>query len=331
MRRKKLLNPFDSKEIIEAVRREIGGHELEGFLVGIHYGRDFSENDRRFLRKSFQYALTLELEKALGVSADYIEPDLHIYLDVETRYISFWIRPLYIAGRYNKYVRNIAQTTFYCPRCKGRGCGECNFTGKTGRSSVEELLGEPLRKLSGCKRVVLHGLGREDVDVRMLGAGRPFILELKNPRRRSIDLTELENELNALYEGRLRVSELRFADRRSVQDIKSKVVDKLYEAKVSMRNEREVEWLDGMSLVIRQSTPNRVMARRVDKIRTKRARILEIRRVSETEFLMKLRADSGLYVKEFITSDCGRTQPSLSSLLGCECWCEELDVLEVLM
>jgi len=34
----------------------------------------------------------------------------------------------------------------------------------------------------------LHGMGREDVDARMLGRGRPFIIEIKEPRRRHFDL-----------------------------------------------------------------------------------------------------------------------------------------------
>ena len=29
----------------------------------------------------------------------------------------------------------------------------------------------------------MHGSGREDIDVRMLGHGRPFILEFVNPRK----------------------------------------------------------------------------------------------------------------------------------------------------
>jgi len=31
--------------------------------------------------------------------------------------------------------------------------------------------------------VFLHASGREDVDVRMLGKGRPFILEIVSPKR----------------------------------------------------------------------------------------------------------------------------------------------------
>lgn len=41
--------------------------------------------------------------------------------------------------------------------------------------------------------------GREDVDVRTLGLGRPFVLDIKNPRKTKLKLSQLqslENEIN---------------------------------------------------------------------------------------------------------------------------------------
>ena len=44
-------------------------------------------------------------------------------------------------------------------------------------------------------------VGREDVDVRMLGTGRPFVIEFINPRRvtfRSVDMVAIQRDINAL-------------------------------------------------------------------------------------------------------------------------------------
>ena len=38
-------------------------------------------------------------------------------------------------------------------------------------------------EIFGADELFLHGSGREDIDVRMLGDGRPFILEFVNPRK----------------------------------------------------------------------------------------------------------------------------------------------------
>ena len=41
--------------------------------------------------------------------------------------------------------------------------------------------------------------------------------------------------------------------------------------------------------------------------------------------------EGGLYVKEFVNGDMGRTEPSISSLLGIDAAVKELDVIEVSM
>jgi len=42
--------------------------------------------------------------------------------------------------------------------------------------------------------------GREDVDVRMLGSGRPFVIEFINPRRVTFtaeDMADIQRDINA--------------------------------------------------------------------------------------------------------------------------------------
>lgn len=71
---------------------------------------------------------------------------------------------------------------------RGKGCESCNFSGKQYLISVEELISAEFINDAGAKGSKFHGAGREDIDVRMLGNGRPFILELKSPLKRSLDL-----------------------------------------------------------------------------------------------------------------------------------------------
>jgi tRNA pseudouridine synthase 10 len=47
------------------------------------------------------------------------------------------------------------------------------------------------------------------------------------------------------------------------------------------------------------------------------------------DLVLRLRTESGTYVKEFVHGDQGRTRPSLSELLGVACEVKALDVLEV--
>lgn len=57
-----------------------------------------------------------------------------------------------------------------------------------------------------------HFAGREDIDVRMLGTGRPFVVQLINPHRiRDLakTLTQLESKINDVAKSSMRVSSLR--------------------------------------------------------------------------------------------------------------------------
>ena len=62
------------------------------------------------------------------------------------------------------------------------------------QTSVEEIVAEKVMETSEGQEHSFHGMGREDIDARMLGNGRPFVLEIKNPVKRFIDLKEMEEK-----------------------------------------------------------------------------------------------------------------------------------------
>lgn len=77
--------------------------------------------------------------------------------------------PVCIGGRYNKYSREMPQTPWWLDN------------EKRGISSVQEELQTVLQPAYAASATVFHGAGREDVDVRMLGSGRPFVIEMQEP------------------------------------------------------------------------------------------------------------------------------------------------------
>ena len=44
---------------------------------------------------------------------------------------------------------------------------------------------------------------------------------------------------------------------------------------------------------------------------------------------MRIKTEGGLYIKELISGDDGRSQPNVSDILGVKAICEKLDVIEV--
>jgi len=57
--------------------------------------------------------------------------------------------------------------------------------------SVEELICVPINKVVLAAEWRFSASGREDVDVRMLGSGRPFVIELINPRRINFSVEQM--------------------------------------------------------------------------------------------------------------------------------------------
>ncbi len=82
---------------------------------------------------------------------------------------------------------------------------------------------------------------------------------------------------------------------------------------------------------IKQQTPIRVMHRRADLIREKYIYKVKVKKVSLKRALLEIRCQGGLYVKELVSGDEGRTVPNVSDLLRNRAKTLKLDVLKVIM
>jgi len=326
-------------EIADEIVEKLKDYEFETFLVGSRvYGslktlEDFLNlKDSKSLKHQFNRELSRAIASKTGKRFDPKEPDVTVIYDLENPSFEIQIAPLYIYGRYKKRVRGLSQTRWLCGFCNGKGCEICGWTGKR-YISVEELIAEPMREFVGGRHAVLHGSGREDVDARMLGSGRPFIVEIQEPKRRKIDLKELERIVNERCKGKVVVFDLKFAKAKDVEFLKSAGFRKVYRAKVIFEREvsrEELEKaLEKLKTEIHQRTPLRVLHRRADLVRIRRVHNAEVILHRGRVAVIRIEADSGLYIKELVSGDQGRTKPSLSELLGVQAYVEKLDVIEV--
>jgi tRNA pseudouridine synthase 10 len=256
---------------------------------------------------------------------------------------------VFVEGRYRKLSRDLPQTVFFCPECKGhprrrRGCPRCEGFGKLTRDSVQELVGWVFGAAFKTRKNKFHGAGREDVDVRMLGQGRPFVIEMVNPKVFEVDLAAVEQEINRRNPGRLEIQGLHWSEKNRVRTIKETPHAKEYEARVAIEGTPApgvLEALVGKRIQVIQQTPQRVAHRRADKARE---RWIEFRGfesipvevaadaapTTTTEWRVKIRTEHGTYVKEVINGEAGSTTPSLTELVGLPCKCVELDVVAIL-
>lgn len=291
------------------------------------------ELDVESIKKEINRGIGKDMELRLQKEANFEFPNIVIMIDFVKDNIEIQINPIFIEARYRKLVRGIPQTKWPCRRCKGRGCENCNYTGQQYPESVESLVSPPAVELARGSDSKFHGAGREDIDVKMLGTGRPFVLEIKEPHVRNLDLELLEKKINEFAEGKVEVSDLKFTGRERKGQIKCSSTDtyKVYRALIELEDDVEEEKLELLQSlkIIKQRTPVRVSHRRADKIRTREVRKISTRWIDPKKFEMTIECEGGLYIKELISSDAGRSKPSVSEVLGTPALCTQLDVIEV--
>jgi tRNA pseudouridine synthase 10 len=298
----------------------------EALWVGV--GTEWGES----LRSAFNRELGKRIEARTGATGTTESPDVVLLSDLAVGRVELTVMPLYLRGRYRKLDRSLPQTRWPCRRCEGRGCDACGGSGKTYPESVEEVVAAPFLLASGAEGTRFHGMGREDIDARMLGRGRPFVLELLRPRRRSLDLDSLRTELERTAAGRVEVPELRRAEAEDVVRVKEANPEKSYRVGVHgvVAVAKVNEALDlALARAIAQRTPTRVAHRRADRVRTRRIVAARLVEASEGRFTLDLRTEAGTYIKEWVEGDGGRTEPSLAALLGVPLKVDFLDVMEI--
>ena len=341
------LNVLDIlQDLAEKAAKKAEEYEHETFLVGVNVPpktEDLEDELRAKFNVKWGESIRNELSREIGKrieaitekTVDYRKPDILIVINPFTNSLALNVRPLFIAGRYRKLVRGIPQSRWVCTSCNGKGCPHCDWKGKMYSESVEELIGAPLLKMTVGTDTRFHAAGREDVDARVLGPGRPFIIEVKKPKKRTITLKRLEKKIAQTAEGKAEASDLKMSSKEELRKIKAgENAEKVYRAVVEFEREvsdKDIALLEN-SLTnnpIRQLTPLRVLHRRADKMRERRILETKVKRLKPSMVEMLIRCQGGLYIKELITGDQGRTSPNVSTLIGVNGKCIELDVMDV--
>ncbi|KAJ6829124.1 putative tRNA pseudouridine synthase Pus10 [Iris pallida] len=237
--------------------------------------------------------------------------------------------PIYIGGRYLKFSRKVSQSRWIID------------DERMGESSVEEIVGS--NALSVCKgdNYKFHAAGREDIDVRMLGSGRPFLIEVSNARciPSLVEVQRIAETINNSSEKYVRVRNLKVVGSevwtlmREGEAEKQKQYVALIWTACPLTEENIQNITSARDMEILQRTPIRVLHRRSPLERKRIIHWMKFERIigSEQYFLLHLCTQAGTYIKEFVHGDLGRTDPSIGSILGCRAEILQLDVTDVKM
>ncbi|XP_002510624.2 tRNA pseudouridine synthase Pus10 isoform X2 [Ricinus communis] len=237
--------------------------------------------------------------------------------------------PIYFGGRYLKFSRNVSQTRWIID------------DERMGEASIEEIIGGSIFPMCQGDSYKFHAAGREDIDVRMLGSGRPFLVEIQNPRQLPSEtlVKEIETKINNMHDKLVGVRHLKMVSNHGWTLMHEGEAEKQKQYCALVWISRPLEDQDLQSIAslkdmqILQRTPVRVLHRRSPLERQKIIHWMKIERLTGScqYFLLHLCTQAGTYIKEFVHGDLGRTHPSIGSILGCRAEILQLDVTEVKM
>jgi len=228
---------------------------------------------------------------------------------------TFFRASVYVAGRYFKFSREMSQTPWVM-----------NSGERRTETSVTDAIVSVLKTWFQADDCRFSSAGREDVDVRMLGTGRPFAVELINPRRHTFSTEqyrEMQQQINTNSKS-VAVVDLQPVSKKDVSLLQQGEDTKIkrYQCIIWLSKDAtpdEVKFLSTLKdLVIEQKTPIRVLHRRSAATRKKIIYTLNGEWLDSRHILLDLVTQAGTYVKEFVHGDFGRTHPNVGSLLNCE-------------
>jgi len=346
-----------AKKVVEAAKP----FEFVSYLVGTNVPPVIANREEEFRAhfelqngESFKANMNRLVGKQLNAiwrkPVDFKEPDIVYLVNLNTPELSIDCNSnaLYVKGIYLKFVRNLPQTKWDCYDCHGskinsrtqQPCETCHGTGRIYDTSIEEILGPYVVSASEGTDFVFHGAGREDFDVRCLGKGRPFILEIKNPKKRKLDLETIRQKINSDHSAEIELISFKPAEKADVVIYKNMASEgvKVYNALITTADFIDEETFNQKFKLLQetyakrkvaQRTPKRVVRRRADMTRQKKILSVEGNYIDSVHFFARIKADSGTYIKELISGDDGRTYPSFASIFDMALMCVELDVVEI--
>ncbi|MGQ4870386.1 MAG: tRNA pseudouridine(54/55) synthase Pus10 [Candidatus Thorarchaeota archaeon] len=334
-------------DIVERAAQELETIEFSTFLAGCRPNPRLADMEDELranyhilygetLKSDFNREFGKQLRARLGKTPEFQHPDIVVIYDMVADMIQLQISPIFVYGRYRKLQRGIPQSRWDCKACGGKGCEKCGWTGRRYPDSIAEYVGEPMMEAARGTQYKFHAAGREDIDALMLGNGRPFVVEISQPKVRTLDLEAVAREINRRAEGKVEVIDLRTADRELGQLLKKESSENVKEYEALIETEEPVnddtlkraeEALH--NVVIQQRTPTRVAHRRADKVRPKLVYEVKLKKRDDGLLHGFFRVQGGTYIKELISGDDGRTTPSVAELIGTPAVCVELNVVGI--
>jgi tRNA pseudouridine synthase 10 len=252
----------------------------------------------------------------LGIRIYRPRPDITLLVDFGKGEVAVTSRPVFFYGRYTKPA-GVSQRRLACEHCRGAGCKKCRNTGFEQKTSVEGLLRRKLAGFSGSDRMTFTWLGSEDSESLVYPPGRPFVAEVKSPKKRKFPRSfgmRFRGGSVSVSGGKVLASKpLRMPSFRFVTRIRAMAASKVTPEGLAELNSRF------RRAEVRFERPN-------NRPTTKMVYGVSATAKGRT-ILMEAELDGGLPVKRFVSGEL--VSPSVSEVLKTQVGCRSFDIFRV--
>lgn len=301
-------------------------YEYDNFLIGTSLATQFIEREdevrakfkirgRISIKNHITDAVRREFRTLTHATEKFVKPDLIIILHIfsDNNY-SFTTksRSIVAAGRYTKGQRGIYQR-----KPKTHISNQSAASDSLMCKSVEGIISDKVIATTKGSSVKFSWIGSEDKNSLVLGRGRPFYIEILNPKKRTFPsntITINECEVSA----KLDILGSDF----SMSPMRSQTVTKIMircSESVSESNLKKLNSLAGNTVELKSN---------LSSIQKKIYSVL-VNRIDDAQFYLTILADSGLSIKQFV-GGVEFANPNISMLIGSPCDCVYFDILDVI-
>lgn len=308
-----------SKEVTEKLQ----DYQYDTFLVGTTMPSEVIDNEdelrARFrirgkegIKSQFNSILTEKIALLTKKKVNYSMPDVTVLLSLSTGSISVTSRSVWLSARYKKQKRGVSQRSSTCQVCNGLGCAECSYKGRSGKS-VETLASSLFSDKFRAESCSFVWLGSEDENSLVGGSGRPFYVEVIQPRRRYAGVAiSKKRKLELASEGveivKIHRLERKFSDV-PLFDISCRVFLKRDEESDTPEFQaREIEKNFSNCLVgVRLNRKYRIVQRLVRSVKASAH--------AEGTAELMIECEGGIPIKKLVTGQDNTVEPNLSNLI----------------
>lgn len=316
------LDTFHS-DILEKTR----DYQFDSFLVGVILKHSIIERDD-LIRSKYQLKgidsvktdisqqLAKNLSQKTKSTINHLNPELTITVNFKNNSIDLRSKSLILAGRYTKNSRILTQKQQSCQNCRGKGCLACNFHGISGFDSVEGKISQFLYEKFSSPQVKITWIGGEDKTSLVKGKGRPFFVQIINPKKRKIRLPK-----------KITLDGIELFGLKQIQSIPKSPLT--FRSKIELFLETEDVLPSNKLKKLDELTNSQIAIYEESKRVEKSLYSVKYSKTGSKSFSLLIEVDGGVPIKKFVYGE--TVFPNLSDLLDTKCLCKEFDFHQVIL